>query len=126
VASPVQSPMISAPVYEVKATFFRTLGHPARIRILEALAAGERSVGELLPDIGVEPSTLSQHLSVLRRARVVVSHKHGHEAIYALASPELVRLVGSARMVLAAMLADQADLLRDLQADAQLARAGSR
>ncbi len=41
--------MVSEPLYKLKAEFFKTLGHPARIRVLELLAEQERSVGELLP-----------------------------------------------------------------------------
>lgn len=118
--------MASAPLYELKAAFFRTLGHPARIRILEVLAEGERSVADLLPCIGVEASNLSQHLGVLRRAWMVIGRKDGHTVVYTLASPDLARLVGLARAVLAAMLTDQADLLRDLQEDVRVARVVSR
>ena len=42
---------MSEPIYKLKAEFFRTLGHPARIRILELLAEGEHSVGQLLPKV---------------------------------------------------------------------------
>jgi ArsR family transcriptional regulator len=56
------------PIDQVKAEFFNTLAHPARIRVLELLRDGERSVSELIPDVGLEPSHLSQQLVVLRRA----------------------------------------------------------
>ena len=39
-------------IYEVKAKFFKTLAHRARIRVLELLRIGERSVSELIPDVG--------------------------------------------------------------------------
>ena len=62
---------LAAPLYEVKAELFKALGHPARVRALEVLAGGERSVGELQPAVGIELSHLSQQLAVLpaRRAR---------------------------------------------------------
>ena len=56
------------PIAEVKADLFRALAHPARIRVLEVLAEGERSVGEMQPLVGIEASHLSQQLGVLRRA----------------------------------------------------------
>jgi DNA-binding transcriptional ArsR family regulator len=73
---------VSTPLYQLKAEFFKTLGHPARIRILELLADRDHSVGELLPEIGLEASNLSQQLAVLRRAGVVVSRKQGNAVIY--------------------------------------------
>ena len=53
---------MSEPLYKLKGEFFKTLGHPARIRILELLSTHDRSVGELLPEIGIESSNLSQQL----------------------------------------------------------------
>ncbi len=105
------------PISKLKAEFFKTLGHPARIRILELLAEGERSVGDLLPEIGLEASHLSQQLAVLRRAGVVVARKRGSSVIYAMASEDLAELLLVARKVLAGLLTDQVDLLRDLQAE---------
>jgi len=45
---------MSQPISEIKAELFRALAHPARIRVLEVLVDGERSVGELQPLVGIE------------------------------------------------------------------------
>lgn len=108
------------PINKLKAEFFKTLGHPARIRILELLAEGERSVADLMPEIGLEASHLSQQLAVLRRAGVVVARKQGSNVIYAMASEDMAELLLVARKVLAGLLTDQVDLLRDLQAEDEL------
>ena len=68
---------LSRPVPEVKAELFRALAHPARIRVLEVLSDGERSVGEMQPLVGIESSHLSQQLAVLRRAGLVTTRKEG-------------------------------------------------
>ena len=57
---------MSVPLYQAKAEFFRTLGHPARIRILELLAERDHAVHELLEQIAIEPSNLSQQLSAAK------------------------------------------------------------
>jgi len=108
---------MSQPLYKLKAEFFKTLGHPARIRILELLAEGERSVGELMPELGLEASHLSQQLAVLRRAGVVDARKQGSYVIYSLRSTDLAELLQLARKVLTGVLTDQMGLLKDLQAD---------
>ncbi len=59
---------MSVPLYQAKAEFFRMLGHPVRIRVLELLQDGPMPVRELLNAIEVEPSALSQQLAVLRRS----------------------------------------------------------
>lgn len=63
--------VITRSIYEVKADFFKTLAHRARIRVLELLPDGERSVSELIRDVGREPWHLSQPLGVFRRANVI-------------------------------------------------------
>jgi DNA-binding transcriptional ArsR family regulator len=104
------------PLYKLKAEFFKTLGHPARIRILELLAVGDRAVGELLPEIGIESSNLSQQLGVLRRAGVVDARKDGNTVIYSIASPDIAELLTVARKVLSGMLRDRVAVLEDLRA----------
>ena len=108
--------MGSEPLYKLKAEFFKTLGHPARIRVLELLVERDRTVGELLPEVGLEPSNLSQQLAVLRRAGVVVSAKDGSSVVYSIASPEIADLLAVARKVLTGLLTDQAAILDDLRA----------
>lgn len=107
---------MTTPLYQLKAEFFRTLGHPARIRILELLNERDWSVSELAPAVGLEASHLSQQLGVLRRAGLVTSRKQGTSAIYALASPQIAELLAVARSILTGVLTDQADILRDLTA----------
>lgn len=109
---------MTAPLYKLKAEFFKTLGHPARIRILELLAGGERSVGDLLPDVGLESSHLSQQLGVLRRAGIVTARKQGSSVIYAIATPDVTELLAVARKVLAELLDGQVEQLRGLRDDA--------
>ncbi|KOU46869.1 ArsR family transcriptional regulator [Streptomyces sp. WM6378] len=107
---------VSAPLYQLKAEFFKTLGHPVRIRVLELLSRREHTVSEMLPEVGVEAAHLSQQLAVLRRANLVVSRREGSTVAYALANPELADLLKVARSILSGVLAGQAELLADLRA----------
>jgi DNA-binding transcriptional ArsR family regulator len=107
------------PIDKLKAEFFKTLGHPARIRILELLAEDEHSVGELMPKLGLESSHLSQQLAVLRRTGMVLARKQGNNVIYSIASKDMSELLLLARKVLTGLLTDQMDLLKDLQSTAQ-------
>lgn len=116
---------MTTPLYKLKAEFFKTLGHPARIRILELLAEGEHSVGQLQTEVGLEGSHMSQQLAVLRRAGVVVARKQGNSVIYSMASPDMAELMAIARRVLTGLLNDQMDLLRDLKASTGAASRGA-
>ncbi|GAA1435329.1 metalloregulator ArsR/SmtB family transcription factor [Streptomyces thermospinosisporus] len=107
---------MSTPLYQLKAEFFKTLGHPARIRVLELLSEREHAVAEMLPEVGIEPAHLSQQLAVLRRANLVVTRKEGSTVHYSLTSPHVAELLRVARTILSGVLAGQAELLADLQA----------
>ena len=108
---------VGVPLYQAKAELFRTLGHPVRIRVLELLQAGPRPVRDLLAEIEVEASNLSQQLAVLRRAGLVASSRDGALVMYALSTPDVADLLAAGRRILGAVLTDQSDLLVQLRAD---------
>ena len=105
---------MSVPLYQAKAEFFRTLGHPARIRILELLSERDHAVHELLEEIDIEQSNLSQQLAVLRRTSLVVSHRHGGEVVYSVSVPEVRDLLLAARSILSGIIASQGELEAEL------------
>ena len=102
------------PISELKAELFRALGNPGRIRILEQLVQGERSVGELQPLVGLESSHLSQQLGVLRRANLVVARKEGNQVFYSVRSALMANVLAAARQLLISSLSDTQSLLADL------------
>lgn len=102
------------PLSEVKAELFRALAHPARIRVLEVLGDGERTVSELQPLVGIESSHLSQQLGILRRAGLVSHRKDGSTVVYAIRDPEMPVLLASARRLLINAFSETRDLLHDL------------
>ena len=110
--------MDSEPLYKLKGEFFKTLGHPARIRVLELLAVRDLSVSELLSEVGLEASNLSQQLAVLRRAGVVAARREGNAVTYSIASPDIAELLMVARKVLTGILSDRVAVLEDLRAAA--------
>jgi DNA-binding transcriptional ArsR family regulator len=106
---------MSTPLHQLKAEFFKTLGHPTRIRVLEILAERECSVGEMLQEMDIEASNLSQQLAVLRRAGVVSSRREGSTVYYALADPQIAELLAVARHILTSMLTVHAGLLAGIR-----------
>ncbi len=106
---------MTLPVYQVKADFFKTLAHPARIRVLELLRDGERSVGELIPEVGLEASHLSQQLGILRRANVLQARKEGSTVRYSVTDPRIFELLEVAKAILTNALAESRQLLAELE-----------
>jgi DNA-binding transcriptional ArsR family regulator len=97
---------------DFKAELFRTLANPVRIRILEVLrAAGDLTVGEIQQRVGVEPSNVSQHLSILRGHGLVTTRREGTSIWYSVAAPELHELLDVARAIFENQLREQARIL---------------
>lgn len=111
------------PLYEAKAELFRTLGHPVRIRVLELLQDGPKPVSEMIQELHIEASSLSQQLAVLRRAGIVVSTRSGTSVVYELAASDVAELMQAARRLLTEVLSGQKVLLAELN---RASRAGRR
>jgi len=106
--------LVVAPLYQAKAELFRTLGHPARIRILELLSERDHVVHELLDQIEIEPSNLSQQLAVLRRAGLVAQRRENGSVVYSVSVPDVRDLLVAARGILLGILSDQDSLRAEL------------
>ncbi|WP_320670222.1 ArsR/SmtB family transcription factor [Patulibacter defluvii] len=111
---PPQPPGEPAPIYRLKAEFFRLLGHPARVRILELLRDGERSVGELQAALGLDSSGTSQHLTAMHRQGVLERRRAGTSVFYRVKDPRIFQLLEIAKQLLTARLEETRDLLGDL------------
>ena len=106
--------MRSDPVYVVKAQLFRVLGHPVRIRILELLSDGERTVGDLQAALSLDSSGTSQHLAALRQQGVLESRRAGTSVYYCIRDPRVSQLLAVAKQILTSALSDTHTLLSDL------------
>jgi DNA-binding transcriptional ArsR family regulator len=69
----------------------RALADPKRLCVLECLASGERSVGELSSQVGCQVPNMSQHLAVLRSAGLVTTRRDGNTVFYRLADPTVLK-----------------------------------
>jgi ArsR family transcriptional regulator len=102
------------PIYLLKAEFFRILGHPARVRILELLRDGERTVGDLQAELDLDSSGTSQHLGALRKQGLLESRRAGTSVYYRVRDPRMYQLLEVARQILSSNLAESQALLDGL------------
>ena len=112
---------VPVPLYQRKAEFFRTSGHPVRVRVLELLGDRPRTVRDLLDEVGSEASSMSQQLAVLRQAGIIRKLPDGR---YCLAGPDVVNLMQAARGILASLLVRQHELLDALRGETDPAQPG--
>ena len=74
-------------VLAAKTKVLKALAHPARLWMVEQLEGGERCVCELVNGLGLDFSTVSRHLLVLKNAGVVADDKRGKQVFYSLTVP---------------------------------------
>lgn len=86
-------------LHRFKAEFFKALGHPARLVILNELRDGERSVQELQAVLAMDQSSVSQQLAVLRNKNLVDSRKEGTTVYYRVRDPMIFQLLDVARTI---------------------------
>ncbi|WNQ11300.1 metalloregulator ArsR/SmtB family transcription factor [Paenibacillus aurantius] len=101
---------------QFKAEFFKALAHPLRIRILELLSEGDKSVNEIQSLIGSEGSAVSQQLAILRNKNVVVGSKDGTTVVYSLRDPLVKDLLSVAKQIFDNHLAGTISLLENIRA----------
>jgi ArsR family transcriptional regulator len=98
----------------IKAGFFRVLGHPARVRILEILRDGDKTVGELQVLLELDSSSTSQHLAALRAQGIVESTRSGTRMHYTARDPRIFQLLEVARVIIVSQLDETRALLEEL------------
>lgn len=115
------------PLADAKAGLFKALAHPARIRVLELLAGGEHTIGELAELTGLELSHLSQQVAVLRRASILESRRVKNTVVCSLRDPRTAQLLAVARELLSNNLQQSQELLLELKStDDAISLAGAR
>lgn len=87
-------------IFELHAEFCKTIASSRRLRIIEFLSEGEKSVGEIAEALQAAPSNISQHLRVLRNHNVVKTRKEGQTVFYSLTNPRLPKACLDIRSIL--------------------------
>ena len=102
--------------YEVHARICKTLAHPIRLRILDALQIGEKSVNELSSELGVSHGTVSRHLNHMRPWGVVVARRDGQNTYYRIENPKIITAYGIMHEFAIEFLKSKGELLRVINA----------
>ena len=112
-------PVAAGELQTFKAQFFRALAHPTRIRMLEILVRGGRTVQELQEVLTLEQPIVSQQLAVLRNQGIVSAQKEGLSVRYTLRDPLVGELLDVARRIFNNHLGNTRGLLRELQRESR-------
>lgn len=99
-------------LYQAKADVLKALSHPTRLWMAEKLADGERCVCEFVEAVDADFSTVSKHLSVLRRAGIVDVEKRGKKVFYRLRVPCVLQFMHCVEEVIQTNIETQVKMLR--------------
>ncbi len=103
---------IDPTILELHARVCKTMAHPLRLALLNALRDGERSVSDLAASVGSTQSLVSQHLAVLRNQGLLRTRRKGNEVYYSIAYPKMIQACDLLREVLFEHLRAQEELTR--------------
>ena len=102
-------------IFKLTAGIFKTLSHPARIKILRILEREERCVCEIIEVLDIEQSNLSQHLSILKKQGIIDSRKDGQKVIYRIVSKSVLDLINAAEKMLGEQIGYNQGILKYLK-----------
>jgi DNA-binding transcriptional ArsR family regulator len=87
-------------IFRQQARVLKALANESRLRIVDRLSQGECSVGELTDLIGLDRSTVSKHLALLRAHGIVLDRREGNVVYYTLQTPCVMSFFSCAAQVL--------------------------
>lgn len=106
---------------DFKSELFKTMGHPTRLRILELLRTGEKTVGELQQALDIDASSVSQQLAVMRTRQLVDARKQGTSVFYTVRDELVFQIMDIARQMFQNHVTNMQSILEDQD---QLSEAG--
>jgi ArsR family transcriptional regulator len=98
---------VSLTPYGNQAIVFKALAHPARLFMVEQISEGEKCVCELVKMLGLDTSTVSKHLTVLRNAGVLADEKRGNNVYFRIRMECVVGFFSCVRGALEAQAREQ-------------------
>jgi len=97
---------------ELRAHIIKAMAHPSRLFIVDELSRQERCVCELTAMIGVDISTVSKHLAILKNAGIIQDEKRGSQVFYKLRVPCILKFFACVEAVLKSNIFEQANMLK--------------
>lgn len=103
--------------YKIQADFIRALAHPVRLQIIEFLKKGEQNVGSIVKALGVQQSSLSRHLTILKDSGILKARQQGLLIYYSIEDHDIFKVLKPVRVFLCKRLKKTEGALRSLEKD---------
>ena len=102
------------PVFDAVASYFSVLSEPTRLRIMHALCETEKSVSQIVEEIGSTQTNASRHLSLMYRSGVLARRKEGSQVYYRVADASMVEICRTVCNQIAGSMDEKKPLRREL------------
>ncbi len=102
-------------VFELKAGLLKVLAQPTRLKILECLRRGERSIQEIVPAIHGEQSNISRHISLMRKTHLVSTRKEGVRVMIMVSDPSVFEILDKIGLLLKKQIMETGKLVQGLR-----------
>jgi len=106
---------MKALVLNKKSNLFKAIAHPSRVQILEYLSSGEQCVCDIISELELEQSNVSQHLAVLRRENLIESRKQGLKVVYRIKHLEILVVLQKAQELISNELHNNHRLMQEIE-----------
>lgn len=100
-------------IYAYHADMCKVFSHPKRLEVINVLRDGEMTVSELVQKLGLTIGNLSQHLSMMKERRILLSRKEGNMVYYRIANPKLIPCFDMMREMLFDQIRQDAALIQN-------------
>lgn len=102
------------PAFDAVAAYFSVLSEPTRLRIMHAICEQEKTVSQIVEELGATQANISRHLNLMHRSGVLSRRKEGNQVHYRAADPAMVEICRSVCNRIAAQLDEKKPLRGDL------------
>lgn len=103
--------------YKIQSDFMRALSHPVRLQIIEFLRRGEQNVGSIVKSLGIQQSSLSRHLTILKESGILAARQQGLLIYYKIEDEDIFKVLKPVRIFLCKRLKKTEGALRSLERD---------
>ena len=103
--------------YKIQSDFMRALSHPVRLQIIEFLRKGEQNVGSIVKSLGIQQSSLSRHLTILKESGILAARQQGLLIYYKIEDEDIFKVLKPVRIFLCKRLKQTEGALRSLERD---------
>jgi len=103
--------------YKIQADFMRALSHPVRLQIIEFLRKGEQNVGNIVKFLGIQQSSLSRHLTIMKECGILTARQQGLLIYYKIEDEDIFKVLKPVRNFLCKRLKKTEGALRSLEKD---------